>query len=147
MSNILLDLMGVLAQSGATNGVFVDGGTYTDSQPGTSNALCYVAFFSSGATVLTRTFPSPGQTNLQNWYTNAPPPSPVTYQVRATVLSGSPLNIGTSGSYLSLSTNRSFGLSVSTPSTFLQTQFRIDIKDATGPILATGIFTLTATTS
>ena len=145
MSNILLDLMGVLgAGSGSGTSIFVDGGptvgspdTYADSTPGGSQIQ--VNFLSNGtATVTGATFTT---VNLTNWAT---PTSlaPGSYQIRTSLMSGSALTINSGTSWLALTTNRSWGYF--TTSGILSGVIRVEIRDGTGPVLSTGYFQLTA---
>ena len=145
MSNILLDLMGVLGSGSAAGGaIFVDGGptvgspdTYADSTPGGSQIQ--VNFLSNGtATVTGATFAT---VNLTNWAT---PTSlaPGTYQIRTSLMSGSALTINSGTSWLALTTNRSWGYF--TTSGILSGVIRVEIRDGTGPVLSTGYFQLTA---
>jgi len=145
MSNILLDLMGVLgAGSGSGTSIFVDGGptvgspdAYADSTPGGSQIQ--VNFLSNGtATVTGATFTT---VNLTNWAT---PTSlaPGTYQIRTSLMSGSALTINSGTSWLALTTNRSWGYF--TTSGILSGVIRVEIRDGTGPVLSTGYFQLTA---
>jgi len=145
MSNILLDLMGVLgAGSGSGTSIFVDGGptvgspdAYADSTPGGSQIQ--VNFLSNGtATVTGATFAT---VNLTNWAT---PTSlaPGTYQIRTSLMSGSALTINSGTSWLALTSNRSWGYF--TTSGILSGVIRVEIRDGTGPVLSTGYFQLTA---
>jgi hypothetical protein len=145
MSNILLDLMGVLgAGSGSGTSIFVDGGptvgspdAYADSTPGGSQIQ--VNFLSNGtATVTGATFTT---VNLTNWAT---PTSlaPGSYQIRTSLMSGSALTINSGTSWLALTTNRSWGYF--TTSGILSGVIRVEIRDGTGPVLSTGYFQLTA---
>jgi hypothetical protein len=145
MSNILLDLMGVLGSGSAAGGaIFVDGGptvgspdTYADSTPGGSQIQ--VNFLSNGtATVTGATFAT---VNLTNWAT---PTSlaPGTYQIRTSLMSGSALTINSGTSWLALTSNRSWGYF--TTSGILSGVIRVEIRDGTGPVLSTGYFQLTA---
>jgi len=145
MSNILLDLMGVLgAGSGSGTSIFVDGGptvgspdAYADSTPGGSQIQ--VNFLSNGtATVTGATLTT---VNLTNWAT---PTSlaPGTYQIRTSLMSGSALTINSGTSWLALTSNRSWGYF--TTSGILSGVIRVEIRDGTGPVLSTGYFQLTA---
>ena len=145
MSNILLDLMGVLGSgAGAGTSIFVDGGPtvgspdpYADSTPGGSQIQ--VNFLSNGtATVTGATLTT---VNLTNWAT---PTSlaPGTYQIRTSLMSGSALTINSGTSWLALTTNRSWGYF--TTSGILSGVIRVEIRDGTGPVLSTGYFQLTA---
>lgn len=145
MSNILLDLMGVLgAGAGTGTSIFVDGGptvgspdAYADNTPGGSQIQ--VNFLSNGtATVTGATFTT---VNLTNWAT---PTSlaPGLYQIRTSLMSGSALTINSGTSWLALTTNRSWGYF--TTSGILSGVIRVEIRDGTGPVLSTGYFQLTA---
>jgi len=148
MSNILLNLMGVLGSgSVSTNPIFVDGGptvgspdSYTDSTFGGSQIQ--VNFLSNGtATVTGATFAT---VNLTNWAT---PTSlaPGTYQIRTSVMSGSPLTITSGTGWLAFNaapTTKSWGYFTS--SGILSGVIRVEIRDGTGPVLSTGYFQLTA---
>jgi len=148
MSNILLDLMGALKGSVATPSIFVDGGptvgspdAYADSTFG--GAQIDVEFLSNGTARVT------GATlttvNLTNWAT---PTSlaPGTYQIRTSVMSGSPLTNNSGTGWLAFSaapTTKSWGYFTSSGS--LSGVLRVEIRDGTGPVLSTGYFELTAT--
>ena len=145
MSNILLDLMGVLGSgAGAGTSIFVDGGpdvgspdAYADSTPGGSQIQ--VNFLSNGtATVTGATLTT---VNLTNWAT---PTSlaPGSYQIRTSLMSGSSLTINSGTSWLALTTNRSWGYF--TTSGILSGVIRVEIRNGTGPVLSTGYFQLTA---
>ena len=145
MSNILLDLMGVLGSgAGAGTSIFVDGGpdvgspdAYADSTPGGSQIQ--VSFLSNGtATVTGATLTT---VDLTNWAT---PTSlaPGSYQIRTSLMSGSALTINSGTSWLALTTNRSWGYF--TTSGILSGVIRVEIRNGTGPVLSTGYFQLTA---
>jgi hypothetical protein len=144
MSNILLDLMGALKGSVATPSIFVDGGTsgspdsYIDNTP-IGTALVNLQFSSDGTAFVN--LDNGSNITLTDWAT---PNSlaPGGYQIRGTIISGAP-NLGTFGSWLTLTSNRLFGISRSITGT-VSTTFRIEIKDSTGPVLSEGYFTLTA---
>ena len=148
MSNILLDLMGVLgAGSGSGTSIFVDGGptvgspdAYADSTFG--GAQIDVEFLSNGTARVT------GATlttvNLTNWAT---PTSlaPGTYQIRTSLMSGSALTINSGTGWLAFNaapTTKSWGYF--TTSGILSGVIRVEIRDGTGPVLSTGYFQLTA---
>ena len=146
MSNILLDLMGVLGSgSVSTNPIFVDGGptvgspdSYTDSTFG--GAAINVNFFSNGTATVSGA--SITTVNLTNWAT---PTSlaPGTYQIRTSLMSGSALTSNPGTGWLGLNANRSWGYFTSSGS--LSGVVRVEIRDGTGPVLSTGYFELTAT--
>ena len=146
MSNILLDLMGVLGSgSGSTNPIFVDGGpdvgspdSYTDSTFG--GASINLNFFSNGTATVSGA--SITTVNLTNWAT---PTSlaPGTYQIRTSLMSGSALTSNPGSGWLGLNLNRSWGYFTSSGS--LSGVVRVEIRDGTGPVLSTGYFELTAT--
>lgn len=144
MTNMLISLMGILDGAASTNPIFVDGGTsgspdsYTDNTP-VGTALVNLQFSSDGTAFVN--LDNGANITLTDWAT---PNSlaPGGYQIRGTIISGAP-DVGTFGSWLTLTSNRVFGISRSITGT-VSTTFRIEIKDSTGPVLSEGYFTLTA---
>ena len=145
MSNMLLGIMGALKGTTVINPIFVDGGpdvgspdVYSDNTPG--NSSIQLNFNSNGTASVTGT--SLTTVNLTTWAT---PTSlaPGTYEIRAALMSGATLDINSGlNTWLNLTANHSWGyIRASGSSTGV---LRIEIKNATGPVLSTGYFQLSA---